>query len=299
MSSNWKWQQTLLDDMSAGLRVEKGVKALILTGSLADDTIEVDEWSDVDLTAIVADDAIADFFTSVSWLERHGELIGLERHGNTDTKTIRVCFAPCKRLDVTLMPESVMRKIIVQEIPATCRPHKRLWSKIPEADHDISNLLPNPIFVDVPQGDITEIGETFWLKASVAIAKTMRYDLLVALHLALDLSRDCLVLQMLRRDQEHGTNIHRIGGFGNDVILRLLAKATLSPRQAILALINRSIQVFDELYVALVQGQNPRAHLMLPALRRAEATCKEDHRGPSGELPVELDRDNGVAPKYE
>lgn len=299
MSDNQGWQHILLTDLSTGLRAEESVLALILTGSLADTTLEVDEWSDIDMTAIVEDDAITDFFSSVSWLERYGKIIGLERHDNTDTKTIRVCFAPCKRLDVTLVPESIMRKTIVQEIPATCRPHKLLWSKIREADHDISNLFPKPVFVDVHQEDITEIGETFWLKASVAIAKTMRYDLLVALHLALDLSRDCLVLQMLRRDQEHGTNIHRIGGFGNDVILRLLAEATFSPRQAILALINRSIQVFDELYVALVQGQNPRAHLMLPALRRAEATCKEDHRDPSGELPVELDRDNGVAPKYE
>ena len=212
MPGNCKWQHQLLDDLSAGLRAEEAVKALVLTGSLADDDLAVDEWSDIDLTAIVADDAMAELLSCTSWLDRHGEVIGLERHDNPTVKTLRVCFAPCRRVDICLVPESVCGKDDGDDSTPSCRAHALLWSKIPGIDQSLPGLFPCPTFSGVPTEEADSIVESFCFKASVAIAKTVRNDLLVASHLALDLSRDCLVLQMFRRDRDKGTNVHRTGG---------------------------------------------------------------------------------------
>ena len=273
MSSNRKWQQMLLDDLSASLRAEEVVKALFLTGSLADDTLAVDEWSDVDLTAIVADDAIAGLFSCASWLERHGEVIGLGRHDSPEAKTLRVCLAPCRRADISLVPESVLEDQKGDDNTPATRAHALLWSKVPQIGPHLSGLFPRPAFSAIPIQDVATIVESFCVKASIAIAKTVRNDLLIGLHLALDLARDCLVLQMHRRDRDKGTNIHRFGGFGNDVVARLYPGTGGASPLEILKLVERSAKVLDELAPDLLPAYKPRAKLLLPGIRQAESAC--------------------------
>jgi len=263
----------LLADLSASLREEERVRALVLTGSLADDTAGVDEWSDVDLTAIVADDAIAGLFSCASWLERHGEVIGLGRHDSLEAKTLRVCFAPCRRADISLVPESVLEDHKGDDNTPATRAHALLWSKIPQIGPHLSGLFPRPAFGAIPTQDVATIVESFCVKASIAIANTVRNDLLIGLHLALDLARDCLVLQMHRRDRDKGTNIHRFGGFGNDVIARLHPGAVGASPLVILKVVECSTRVLDELAPDLLPGYRPRAELLLPAIRQAEAAC--------------------------
>jgi hypothetical protein len=221
----------------------------------------------------VTDAAISDFFTQQSWLEQYGEILGLERHENPNSKTLRVCFAPSRRVDISFVTQSPLREVEIED-GETSRAHVLLWSKIPEANQAISYMFPLPIYDGVSQQDVAAICDAFFFKASVAIAKTMRNDLLIAQHLALDLARDCLVLQMLRRDEAHGTNIHRIGGFGNEIVPRLFPEPVDDSRLIILAYIGRTVQIFDELCADLKPGQSLRAPLLLPALRRAEATCR-------------------------
>ena len=64
------WQHRLLDDLSTRLKAEGDVNALVLTGSLADGNAAPDEWSDIDLTAIVADGAIDAFFSQRTAAEK-------------------------------------------------------------------------------------------------------------------------------------------------------------------------------------------------------------------------------------
>jgi len=271
MINNGSWQADLLDALSTRLKAEQSVKALVLTGSLADDDVVTDEWSDVDLTAIVADTAVTDLASQRTWLTSLGTIVGLERHDTPRSVTLRVCFAPDHRVDVSLVSESVFREAVAREDPAASRAHKLLWSKIPETDQAIPRLFPKPTFDGISEQSISDIVEGFWLKASVAVAKTMRNDLLIALHLALDLERDCLVLQMIRRDRELGTNIHRTGGFGNDIVSRFRRSNDCSGPQEILGIIDRSARVLDELASDLLPSYTPRTELFLPALREAEA----------------------------
>jgi hypothetical protein len=59
------------------------------------------------------------------------------------------------------------------------------------------------------------MANAFWFKAVQAVLKVVRGNRLIALHLALDLLRDCCVLEMLLRDRDTGTSVHRDGGRGN------------------------------------------------------------------------------------
>ena len=277
MSDTPGWQRSLLDDLSIALRAEQDVQALILTGSLAYDNSAPDEWSDIDLTAIVSDGAIDAFFSQRAWLERHGNLLGLERHSSPDGKTLRVCFAPCRRVDITLVPESLLGILVTGGAAAACRAHVLLWSKIQEAGLGLPGMFREPQFDGVSAEGVGEIADAFWYKAAIAIAKIMRSDLLVGLHLALDLSRDCLVLQMHRRDRLKGTSIHRYGGGGNDIVARLLPQSYCASPVGILELIRHSIHVFDELAVEALPAYVPRADLLIPALRNAELACGHEN----------------------
>lgn len=80
----------------------------------------------------------------------------------------------------------------------------------------IASLPLPPEYQDVPREELERIVDEFWFKAAGAVAKVVRNDLLIGLHLAVDLARDSLVLQMTRRDREKKTTIHRIGGWGNE-----------------------------------------------------------------------------------
>ena len=51
----------------------------------------------------------------------------------------------------------------------------------------------------------------FWFIATQALGKLMRKDYLISCHLAHMLIQEALVLQMIMRDNEKGTNIHRYG----------------------------------------------------------------------------------------
>ena len=77
--------------------------------------------------------------------------------------------------------------------------------------------------------------------------KVVRDDRLIALHLALDLVRDCCVLGMMLRDRLEGTHIHREGGIGNTVVADLQNTHADYTRNGILDIIEQSAVQFDRL----------------------------------------------------
>ena len=269
-----EWQQSLLNDIRTSLKAQQDVKALALSGSLANKSLVADGWSDIDLTAIVADEAIDRLFSDRSWLESYGDILGLERHDKPGGKLLRVCFAPCRRVDFRLVSDSVLDKEVAHQNAAAGGAYVLLWSKIPIADAFFQGQFQEPIFEGVPERNVAEIVDAFWYKASLATAKIVRNDLLVALHLALDLIRDCLVIQMLLRDKELGTNIHRVGGPGNDILTHLYRQTGGSYPLEILKLVKHSTRLFDDLAPQLLPSYTARVELFLPALEQAETQCR-------------------------
>jgi hypothetical protein len=94
---------------------------------------------------------------------------------------------------------------------------------------------------------IEEMVDQFWFKAMLAGYKVVRDDRLIALHLALDLVRDCCVAGMMLRDRSERTNIHREGGLGNHVVANLESTRSSYTAGGILDIIEQSAIQFDQL----------------------------------------------------
>lgn len=262
------WQQRLLNDLSTRLQGNQDFLGLVLYGSYADDSVTTDEWSDIDLMAIVSDEKVKTYFSDRDWLDQYGTLIGLDRHSEPDRNVLRVVFDPCRRVDMTLVPESILKKHIQKKINEACKTHKTLWSRIQDINQGLPGLLKAPIFAGHSDISTEALIDTFWFKASVSIAKTARKDLLVGMHLALDLARDCLVLQMIRRDNAKGTNVHRFGGFGNEIVNRVLPPSNTTSQESILELIKHSMLLFDELAKDVLPNYHPRSKHLIPAIQQ-------------------------------
>jgi hypothetical protein len=273
MENETSWQESILEELSTLLRGKKGVRALIMTGSLADPGVRVDEWSDIDLKVILSDDSLPDYDSSPDWLSPVGDVIGFQciRHGSVTT--FRVCLEKLRRLDITLIPESMFAGGADWKFNPFQGEFRVFWSDVPGLDRAITgipDLPPAPVLVP---GELSRITDEFWFTAAVALSKVVRNDLLVALHLAFALGRKCLELQMILRDRELGTNVHREGGWGNDIVGRLSTKDRNWSAEEIVNFIAAACRLFDELAQKLNPGYRPRHDKVSAAIERANKSA--------------------------
>ncbi|MBN2393390.1 MAG: aminoglycoside 6-adenylyltransferase [Anaerolineae bacterium] len=253
--SETSWHEKAIAHLSDTFKRDPEVRAVILTGSLADNDVQADFWSDVDLKVILADGAVDRYHATTDWLASFGRVVGLERHTSPLIKTLRVCLEGFRRFDFVFIAESALQ-VESHLLQPPCRV---LWSRLPDLE---ARIAPSPLMTEAPNvsdSDIERMADAFWFKAAVTITKVARNDLLIGMHLALDLARDCLVLQMMRRDCEAGTTIHRTGGWGNALVAQLILDEAKPSAQRILDLIQWSCETFDELAAALTPHYTPRA----------------------------------------
>ena len=270
MDDSDTWQTRTLEQLSRHFAAEPDARAFVLTGSLATADVEPDFWSDIDAKIVLADQAIDRYSTSLTWLQPFGQLLGVERHTGLSSKTLRVCLEGFKRFDLVFIPESALQSLTAEDEPLFRQPFTILWSRLPGLEKYIDPSPASSVYEAITEATIANIADRFWFKAAVAISKVMRNDLLIGLHLALDLARDCLVLQMLRRDQALRTTIHRIGGWGNAWVEQFSWDSPECSEVKILDLITRSCTSFDELAAMLSPGYTPRWPLLSPAIARAK-----------------------------
>ena len=250
-------------------RRQDGVKALVLTGSLANSKVAADKWSDADLKVILADELLETYCSSPAWLAPLGEVIASDLVEVAGIRTLRVCLGSISELDLTFIPASRLASAASWDSNPFAGEYAVVWSRMADLERVISSMPPPPPFQDIASGRVPAMAEAFWFKATIVIAKVVRNDLLIALHLALDLARDCLVLQMMLRDRAAGTNVHRAGGPGNELAAELLAAAGRRSAADILEMVRVCGTIFDRLAPQLVAGYRKRAHLLEPALTKA------------------------------
>ncbi len=268
------WQERAIQQLSQHFRQTAEAQAFVLTGSLAAKDVPADAWSDVDAKVILTEEAVARYYESTAWLAPFGRIIGLERHEHPLTKTLRVCLADFRRFDLTFIAASTLQTPDVWDHNPMPPPYAILWSRRPELKEHIS-ALPTPApYQDAPAEQIAAMADAFYFKAAVAITKVARNDWLIGAHLALDLAQDALVLQMIRRDREKRTTVHRTGGWGNEIVERVAWGDWQSAGDGILALIQRSYEIFDELAADLDPTYPPRAPLLAPTLDAAREALK-------------------------
>lgn len=268
MNSNPTWHIPAIAQLSYHFEQDSEVRAVLLAGSVADDDVQADVWSDVDVKVILTDQAVERYYATTDWLEPWGYVVGLERHDSPSVKTLRVCLEGFQRFDFVFIAESTLR-----QSPYLLRqPCKVLWSRLPDLETYIAPRSPESEYHNVADADLNPIADLFWFKATVAITKVARNDLLIGMHLALDLARDCLVLQMMQRDREKGTTIHRTGGWGNELVDWLILDRQKPSAQKTLELIKWSCETFDRLAAELSSIYVPRSTYLLPVFECALST---------------------------
>lgn len=268
------WQDAAIQDLVALLQPDEDVRAVAVSGSCALSQNEKDEWSDVDLLVVVSEHAVSRYFPVTDWLQALGEIYAYEQNANQLTCTTRVCFSDFRRLDIVFTTESALEQIdswgSVSFWNGTCT----LFSRSTLVDTVLARMFEQPKALLISAEQFHVMTNQFWFKATLAVTKVVRDDLLIALHLAFDLVRDCCVLAMLLRDRAAGTNYHRHGGIGNDFIAQLQAANCSYDAVGILDSMEQSSVMFDSLAAQWSGEYKELRQPLLAAINRARQDVK-------------------------
>lgn len=217
------WQESVLADLPSALKADGNVVGMLLFGSLAASEPHMDEWSDIDILLVVKEEALDAYFPSVEWIRAFGPLYTYSQSTDDFTYTTRACFANFQRIDFVISSEGKLAEI--QRWPAIpfTAGVRVLFSRFGGIEEIAQRQYPQREMSPVPQAQFLALIRDFRFKSILATHKVVRGDLLIALHLAQDLVRDCCVLGMMLRDRATGTNIHKDGGIGNEYVAQLQA----------------------------------------------------------------------------
>jgi hypothetical protein len=250
------WQAAAIQKLICLLQPDPDVIALALFGGVLQP--DPDLWSDIDLLLVVAESAKARFHPATDWLAPLGELYTWDHSSNPFVWVTRACFQDFRRLDFLITTEPALENIEEWPSIAFWRATRVLFSRSPRVDQVLARTFapPQPGLMTAEQ--FQEVVNGFWFKGMLAVTKVMRADLLIALHLALEMVQDCCVLGMLLRDRAEGTAHHRHGGMGNDVVMQL--EATRHPYTAagILDCLEQAAITFDDLAARWSSAYTPQ-----------------------------------------
>lgn len=262
------WQESAIQDLMALLIAHEAVRALLLKGSSANPSIQTDTWSDVDVTIVVADGMRDRFFPTTNWLRPLGELYTFSQSVGEYTGTTRACFTDFRRIDCVFVQEADFPTYAHQSEAI-----KPLFSRSLLVDEALAHAIvqsPPPVVVTPEQFEAYV--RDFWFKGMLATSKVMRNDLLIATHLALELMQDTCVLAMQLRDRAMGTSHHREGGMGNDFIAQLNTMRHPFTALGILASIEQSCELFDDLAIQWSSDYHKQRQPLLDWIRFARET---------------------------
>jgi hypothetical protein len=242
------WQLETLNRITELLQSFETVQAMILVGSFANNVVQPDFWSDLDLIVVVADEAVHQFYLNADWLYPVAPVFATSQSKNTSRYTLRVCFEDMRRLDLIFIPASAFETSMGWNDHPFSNGFRVLFSRSSVVEDFLSNRLHHiQPEIHNPEAQFLSMSNDFWFKGMLAVYKVVRRDLLIAYHLTLDLARDCLVLKMMLRDRETGTRFHRTGGQGNDFgTIRNLHEGEISPA-GILTMLEKYSQFYDHL----------------------------------------------------
>lgn len=125
-------------------------------------------------------------------------------------------------------------------------------------------------FAPAAEERFLELARNFRFKSMQAVYKVVRNDLLIALHLALDLIRDCCVLEMMLQDRETGTNIHKHGGIGNPFVAEVEVSQKPFTAIGILDSITASNEIFENLACEWSKDYQEKRQLLQDWIEKAK-----------------------------
>ncbi len=241
------WQEEALEEISSYFKSKIEVLALLLFGSLSTQDTQPDYWSDIDILLVIADDKLEKFFPTVDWLGHFGTLYTYEQSQGKFKSTTRACFDDFRRIDIAFTTEKKLLNS-KEETRNIIHPNTTiLFSRSDVVNKAIQQNIEKEIFLPASDESFHEMVQAFRFKSMLATYKVVRNDLLIALHLSLDLVRDCSVLGMILRDKAEGSNIHKDGGVGNLTVEELQVTQKAFTAMGILDSIEQSNIIFERL----------------------------------------------------
>ncbi len=241
------WQESVLENLISYLEPNTNIVGLLLFGSSVHPEVQPDYWSDIDVLLVVQEDELKNFFPSTEWLKPLGKIYTFSQSSDDHKCTIRVCFEDFSRIDFLITTETSLLTIREWSSIPFFSGLKVLFSRSSVVDIIAAQTFSKQDNPSLTQEQFDEMVNAFRFKSILAVYKVVRGDLLIALHLAQDLIRDCCVLGMILRDKATGTNIHKLGGMGNELVSQLEATQRPFSPLGILDSIEESNKLFETL----------------------------------------------------
>ncbi|MDQ3328114.1 MAG: hypothetical protein M3506_06290, partial [Chloroflexota bacterium] len=186
--------------------------------------------------------------------------------------TTLVRFSDFRRLDLVFHRLSELPQIATWGASLLWPGHQVLFSHTPDIDAALNQpfLRPTPPTYDAVGFD--RMVNAYWFAAGVAVYKVVRADLLIGLHLALELEQQCLLLGMMLRDRDVGTTHHRDGNGGGPYVERLRGAQQEYTAAGILRIIEACAIEFDALAAQYGASYVEHRHPLLRNIAEARST---------------------------
>ena len=241
------WQESMVQNLISYFEPNTNVVGLLLFGSSIHPESKPNYWSDIDVLLVVREDELKNFFPSVEWLKPLGKIYTFSQSSDNHKCTIRVCFEDFSRIDFLITTETSLLEIREWSSIPFFSGLKVLFSRSSTVDTIAAQTFSKQDNPSITQEQFNEMVNAFRFKSMLAVYKVVRGDQLIALHLVQDLIRDCCVLGMILRNRATGTNIHKHGGMGNELVSQLETTQKPFNPLGILDSIKESNLIFEKL----------------------------------------------------
>lgn len=269
------WQEEMLADLVSHFEPNDDVLGLLLFGSLSEPEFQPDDWSDIDILLVLREGIMDRFFPTVEWLASFGDLYTYSQSADEFKCTTRVVFVDLRRVDFVITTEGKLAQIEQwSSVPFSCGA-RVLFSRSKILEEIARRQLVQHPPPTATEEQFLELARNFRFKSTLAVYKVARHDLLIAVHLAQDLIRDCCVLGMLLRDRATGTRIHKQGGIGNQIVAQLEGTQQPFTPAGILESIRASSEVFERLALEWSSSYQENRQVLLDWIERAKAAIPE------------------------
>jgi len=269
------WHEGMLDNLISYFEPNEDVLGLLLFGSCSKPEFHYDYWSDIDILVVVKNNKLGKFFPTIEWTNFFGRLYTYDQSSDEFKCTTRVCFENFSRIDFVITTEEKLTKVNDWSSVPFSSGAKILFSRSEVVDKIANQRHHQQKISPATEDQFLEMVRNFRFKSMLAVYKVVRNDLLIALHLAQDLIRDCSVLGMMLRDRATGTNIHKHGGKGNQLVAQLEITQKPFTSIGILDSIKESNGVFEKLACEWSSKYQENRQLLLDWIEKAKVELHE------------------------
>jgi predicted nucleotidyltransferase len=240
--------------MSGFLSQNSSVKQIMLYGSVAQNHLNTDMFSDCDMV-IITDDDMEFFSNHLDWISEFKTVFGYEKYCEEHHITIRVCFDDFTRYDLVFYKESSFKEkgkdILFKneyEVLYSRMSCRRLTGKTFEKEKSIME---------------SESVHRFWFMVVIAFCKLMRGDYLIGSHLILELMQELIVLQMKERDTKKGTSSHRYGEKEAITVFKEIESIGLvSNKESLIRVLKKTCSVYETEMIKLEKDYRARLEIL-------------------------------------